>query len=519
MAGCAVNATIAQGDQTRQITVSAFSIFAEDAWQISKKLNLNYGLRYEYSGPPHDGSKDLSTFDPNAPNGLAVAGTDVSSIYSQYWKAIGPRLGFAYALTQRGNLVIRGGVGLYYDTPYLIPFFDLHTTANGGAIGVEDNPVGTKPVAFPSENSIVIVDNQPIFPTLSESIANAGVVNVFSVSPAYRESLTTNYNINIQKSLGRSAIFQIGYVGTQARHLTDVIDINQAAQGSAFESPTCAPQYASAGQGNQQCSRPFFAKFPNFGVINQVQSSATSNYNSLQATLRVASWHGLTSQFNYTWSHSLDDMTGLFPYLPQDSTNPKAEYGNGDLDTRHTFVSYLSYDLPGSVRGPKWMSHGWELNSELNFHSGQPYTVLASTNTSGNGEFSDRADVVPGISPYAGVSHAVVDGVVQWFNPAAFQDPSQGQYGTERRGQYFNPGYSDVDFSILKNTELTRGVSLQFRVEMFNLFNRTNLAPVGFPSIPDTSPFIFSTIGAFFAAQGIGPGEPFNTQLAGKIVF
>ena len=342
--------------------------------------------------------------------------------------------------------MIRGGIGLYYDTPYLIPFFDLRFTQNGGAPGVQDNPVGSKPVAFPSVNSFVIVKDQPIFPTLTQSIAGAGVVNVFSVDPNYRPSATTLYNLNIQQGLGRVAIFQLGYVGSQSRHLTDVIDVNQAAQGSAFENPTCAPQYASAGQGNQQCSRPYFSKFPNYAVINQVQSGANANYNSLQATLRIANWHGLVSQFNYTWSHNLDFETGLIPYMPQDSTNPRGEYGNSDLDTRNTFIAYLTYDIPGSSHGPRWLSHGWQLNSALNFHGGQPYTVVASTNSSGNGEFADRADVIPGVNPYAGLSHKVVDGVVQWFIPfgspgSAFTDPPQGQYGTERRNQYYNPGF------------------------------------------------------------------------------
>ena len=137
-------------------------------------------------------------------------------------------------------------------------------------------------------------------------------------------------------------------------------------------------------------------------MINQVQSGADSNYNSLQITLRMASWHGLTSQFNYTWSHSLDYETGLFPYLPQDSTNPKAEYGTVILIRARLSFPMSSYELPGSAHGPQWLSHGWELNSGLNFHTGQPYTVLASTNTSGNGEFSDRADIVPGINPVCG---------------------------------------------------------------------------------------------------------------------
>jgi hypothetical protein len=174
--------------------------------------------------------------------------------------------------------------------------------------------------------------------------------------------------------------------------------------------------------------------------------------------------------------------------------------------------------IPGSSRGPYKLSHGWELNSLITFHTGNPYTPVASSNTSGNGEYADRADAT-GVSPYAGVSHAIVNGLVQWFNPAAFADPPQGQYGTLRRGQYFNPGYGDIDFSVLKNTPITERVTLQLRAEFFNLFNRTNLAPVGAPTAGDSSGQISSTIGVFYAAPAIGPGEPFNTQLSAKIIF
>ncbi len=233
----------------------------------------------------------------------------------------------------------------------------------------------------------------------------------------------------------------------------------------------------------------YFAKFPNYAVINQVQSGADSNYNSLQASLRMTSWHGLTSQFNYTWSHNLDFETGLIPYIPQDSTNPKGEYGNSDLDTRNTFIAYLIYDVPGSAHGPQQLSHGWQLNSGLNFHGGQPYTVVASTNTSGNGEFADRADPVPGVNPYTGVSHSVSNGLVQWFNPAAFQDPPQGQYGTERRGQYFNPGFSQVDFSVLKNTKLTERITLQLRLRCLTYSIASIWRPWAFqPTVIPTAP-------------------------------
>ncbi|HXY07204.1 MAG TPA: hypothetical protein VEI52_05045, partial [Terriglobales bacterium] len=86
-------------------------------------------------------------------------------------------------------------------------------------------------------------------------------------------------------------------------------------------------------------------------------------------------------------------------------------------------------------------------------------------------------------------------------------------------GQYFNPGYGDIDFSALKNTPITESVTLQLRAEFFNLFNRTNLAPVGAPTAEIGSGQITSTIGVFYAAPAFGPGEPFNTQLSAKIIF
>ena len=112
-----------------------------------------------------------------------------------------------------------------------------------------------------------------------------------------------------------------------------------------------------------------------------------------------------------------------------------------------------------------------------------------------------------------------MNGSVQWFNTAAFQDPALGTYGTSGRGAYRNPGFSDVDLSVFKNTKVTEWMTLQLRAEMFNLFNRINLAPAGQPSTSDSGGTIGSTFGTYFGAPGIGPGEPFNSQLAAKIIF
>jgi hypothetical protein len=257
-------------------------------------------------------------------------------------------------------------------------------------------------------------------------------------------------------------------------------------------------------------------QFPNYGGINQLNSIGTSNYNALQSTLRLRAWHGLSSQFAYTWAHAMDDITAYRGAIPFDSTNPKAEYGNGDFDTRHNFSATLTWDIPGSSYGPKVLTHGWSVNSLMTFHGGQPLDQVRT-----------GFDIIG--NPFAGVSHsfqktATFTGVT-WINPAAFCLPGAAGCtgpnvfgGDLRRNQIYGPGYSAVDFSVLKTIPITERVKAQFRVEMFNLFNRINLAS-GVGATSPGSGTITDTIGDFNGAPGIGPGEAFNMQLGLKILF
>ena len=112
--------------------------------------------------------------------------------------------------------------------------------------------------------------------------------------------------------------------------------------------------------------------FPSYNAMDQLNSIGTSNYNALQTTLRLRAWHGLSTQFAYTWAHALDEITAYRGVIPLDSTNLKAEYGNGDFDTRHNFSAVFTWDIPGSSHGPRWLTHGWALNSLMTFHTGQP---------------------------------------------------------------------------------------------------------------------------------------------------
>ncbi len=491
MAGFVHQSTIMRGNQERKVLMNSFDLFAQDAWQITRNLNLNFGLRYEYEGPIHDGQKDLSTFDPSK-GGLVVVGQQISDLYPRYWKAFSPRVGFAYQPRGSSSLVIRGGFGLFFDTPAIVPFLDNSSSlaaasvANNGPIGVEGNPAGTKPVSLLETDGYTIVKDQPIFTT--------GNNNLFSVSQRFRPAYDMSYNLNVEKTLGGKVMLQVGYVGTEGRRLLSLIDINQLPLGGVG-------------------SRPY----PNFGVIDEIQSIGTSNFNSLQALLKTTSWHGITSQLSYAWSHSLDEVTQYVGALPQDSTNFKGDYGNSDYDVRHHFNVFFLYDVPGSSHGPAWVSHGWQLNTNLTFRTGFPFTIHASSNTDGTGENTTRGVQVG--DPLQGVSHALSNhNPVQWINPNAYANPAQGSFGTVPRNSVYAPGFGDVDFSVLKNIPITERFRAQFRVEFFNLFNRVNLAPPsgtiggGFGQSSDTA-------GDFYGSPGIGPGEPFNMQLALKILF
>jgi Carboxypeptidase regulatory-like domain len=505
LAGNVARSSIAVGDPTRLVFVKTFALFAQDAWQVSQKLTLNYGLRWDYEGPLGNDKKDLSVFRPDA-GGLVFQGAGIDTVYPKNFGNFSPRVGFAYKLGSRGDLVVRGGFGVYFDTPNLNVFLD-NRPANGAPNGLEGNPAGPTPVQTIPANAITLASGVPVFnPSTTACVTGNGcgqVYNVFSVSPDFRTPYNYNYNLNVEKSLGRSLLLQLGYVGSAAHRLMTTADINQPAPGIYTTSA------------DQQAARPFFALFPDFGVINQIQTNGNSNYNSLQTVLKVREWHRLTSQFAYTWAHGLDDMTQYRGTLPQDSFNLKADYGSMDYDTRHNFTAVVNYDLPNTSRLRPLLS-GWSLSSLISLHTGQPFTVFSSNDTSGTGEGEQRADLIG--DPFAGVSHAFNKSGVTWLNQAAFADPAAGLLGDSGRNAFYGPGYASVDFSVVKNTKITERVGTQFRIEMFNLFNRINLAP---PSGTNGSGLGIAadTIGDYNGAPGIGPGEAFNMQLALKIIF
>jgi len=506
LAGDVSSSSIAVGNPERFVQVNAFNFFVGDNWQVTKKLNLNLGLRYEYFGPLHSSkTNDLGVYVDG--KGLQVQGAGISSIFPPDKNNFAPRIGFAYQPSRKNDIVVRGGVGVFYDQININPFLD-YRPPSGFADGLENNPIGPDASSVYSRSAYnwqtVQAGGASIFPGVVKCTdpfcLNAPGLSVYSVSQNFRTPYFYNFDLQVEKSFGNAAVWQIGYVGSQGRKLSMM-----------FNFPTTGT---------------------NFSSIDQLESVGTSNYNALQTTFKVRSWHGLTSQYSFTWGHSLDEMSEYRSPI-SDSLNRLVDYGNSDYDTRRLFTASLVYDVPKAPWANGWSAkavNGWQVSSLWNFHTGQP---------------SD--ETLSGLyligSPYAAAhTFSASAGGAQWWNPSAFALSTTGT-PTLARNTLRGPGFGDVDLSVFKNIPITERIRLQLRMETFNLLNRINLSsgpgsvggscgaaiqanPLLLPTLANRTcttangfGFVSDTIGDFNGAPGIGPGEAFNMQLAVKLIF
>jgi hypothetical protein len=505
LGGYVLSSSIQVGQMQDIYLMNSLSFFGQDSYKVSKNLTLNYGLRWEYFGPYHDDNHRFSVFQPG--KGIVFVGQGVDSLFPKRFRNLAPRFGMAYSPGSDSKWVVRADYGIYYDSPALNAFGD-NRPPNSGATGVIYNPAGPTPIFSTTTSNYQIVSGVPVFG--SNPSLPPPPYGVFSVDQQFKIASLQNFSVNGQYQLGNGAVAEIGYTGSLGRHLLDVLDINQIPANSLG---TAASRSALI------VRRPFYSTFPNYATINQVESGANSHYSGMIASLRTSNWHGVTAKFNYTLGYSHDDASAVRGASPMNSYNLRQDYGYSDFDVRSTFTSYVTYDLPSPKFGPRKLMQGWQVNSLLSFFTGLPFTVTAGQNYSGSFEGKDRVNVSG--DPFSGgpVNHSVANGYVQWLNPAAFSFPAAGSYGNEMRNQFHGPGFADIDLSFFKTTPITERIKAQLRVEMFNVFNRTNLPRPTANLSSGSFGRIGDTIGDSNGATGIGAGEPFNVQIALKIIF
>lgn len=515
LAGFVSSSSFTQGYLRRSIYQNTFALFAQDQFQALPKLTLNYGVRYEYNAPfTSDGV--LSVYRPGAAGadgyGLVQAGgSGEPPVYPGNHTNFSPRFGFSDQVANK--VVVRGTYGIYFDAPNFNGFFD-NRPGNGGAVGVQGNNTGATPVRNVSPS---FYQWQTGVNPFNITPGPSTIFGFASISQNFRTAYIQNFNLNTEFQVSRNTITTVAYVGSLGRRLFDLNDINQARPG------------ASNASSSEVTRRPIYTSkaVPNYatmGALNEIQSEGTSNYHSLQAMIRTSGFHGLTAQASYTLGHALDVISSTRGLAPQDSANLAGDYGNSDFDVRHTFNGYIVYEAPQIGHRLPVLTKGWQGNTFITAFTGTPFSIKVGSDISGTGEGQDRVNVVPGVATRTSTGTSLITPstggtpYAQIYNAAAFTAPSAGSFGASARNAFRGPGFATVDASLVKNTQIREKTSLQLRAEMFNIFNRTNLSN-------PTSSIASSNFGRSTStrnsggAPGIGPGEPFNVQFAGKIIF
>jgi carboxypeptidase family protein/TonB-dependent receptor-like protein len=412
-----------------------YSFFIQDDWRVRPRLSLNLGLRYDVSSVSSEKEGRLQNFDLDTltftPLGQKLHDVDNNNF--------GPRFGFAFDVFGNGKTVLRGGYGIFYDR-------DL--PASFGSPQANTFPT----LSVDLFTALFVCGIFPQYPVDPAAYACA-VPNAFHIEKDLQTAMAQHWSFNVQHDLGFGTL-QVGYVGNHVTHL--------------LTNGVVTPRNINRRDPVTQV-RPLS---PDFGDIFVVGDYPQSNYNALQVTFKRNLSKGLRFNANYTWSHAIDDVVGFFKDY-QDENNARAERASSDQDVRHNFTMDAGYDLP--LRdwfggGPAWIVDGWQLNTITQIRTGLPVNVTRQGGVFGG--FSFRPDVVPGVDTRC-PNYSLPE---CQFNAAAFSNPGDGVFGNAGRNILRGPGFAQVDFSVFKNTRLTETSSLQFRAEIFNLFNHANFA-------------------------------------------
>lgn len=463
----------ADGDGTRYSYQNGGGAYLLDSWRLNPQITLNYGLRWDYYGVIGAKNNAFSIFSVNT-GSLETIGTSgaPSSLYPKDWADFAPRFSVADDLLGNGKLVIRTGAGIYYDGPSQDFFVGNQAyNTNAGEAGPAFNGIG-----FAS----------PVVSTISTGVAVFGDYTPSSIFTVDRKLTTPryySYNLNLESQLAKDIALQVGYVGSQGRHLFHFRDLNQF-NNVAGRTVSCG-NGTTIGYG-EQCfptySTGSFVDIPLY-YVNQIETSSLSNYNSAQAALKLQNWHNLTSTLNYTWAHSIDTASDGLDFVPNasqpdDSFNPHAERASSNFDVRQRLQWYWTYNFP-KFKTATWIANGWALDGMFNYATGQPYTVsyLFEGDYNGSGEYFGRPDVIG--NPHTGASGTNLLNLAAFAAPCTVDsngDCINGHPGNEGRNAFNAPNYSNFDFSLTKTSHLTEWLAMELRFDLFNIFNHPNFS-------------------------------------------
>jgi Carboxypeptidase regulatory-like domain/TonB dependent receptor len=419
------------------------AFYAQDSYKATNRLTLNLGIRYEnFLGWPWTEVGDrMYQFDPAlsttevfrvGTNGISRSGIKGNNTN------IAPRIGFAYKIASKTTF--HAGYGIYYAAPNVANSSGLSNNAPGIDYWSFNNPV------YGAANFNWISNGFVHAEAASEAPQGAPL---YAVDSHAKTPYSEQWHASVQQQVGSVNRLSVSYVGNSGVHLDALFDINQAAPGTT---PIAT-------------RRPY----PYFSQIWRLQDTLVSHYGGLQVMWETRA-RDLSVQASYTYSHSLDQNSNN-PGNIVNSYNPQADYGNSDQNIPNRFVASANYTVPLKVSGSlRRFAQGWQVNSIVTLSDGNPFSVLAGSNSLGIADgITPRATLLPGNGN--GSLSAGKRTLQQWFNTSAFANPGPQQWGNSGRNILQGPGTKSVDFSIFKNIPLRELTTLQLRSEFFNLFN------------------------------------------------
>jgi len=448
-----------------------WNFFVQDDWKVTDRLSLNVGMRYEVDTPTRELTDKWTNFDV-VTGKLLIAGfnTDSATGVRADKNNFAPRLGFAYRV--RKGTVLRGGAGIFFNP-----------AGSEGLLMRRHRQLPFGPINTVDINQFVaaprrVSDGLPPIPNLDPAVvANNPLGSLIAINPNFRSGYAEQFNLQLQQQLPKDLIFKIAYVGNLGRRLETQFNYNQTVPGP--EAPALR--------------RPLRFIAPNVINADYQVSDGLAAYHSLQTTIERRFASGIGFLTAYTWSHSIDIVANQFGGadngpMPQDIRFRRNDRGNSGFDQRHRLVHSMNYELPFG-KGRKFSTSrkmadnligGWDMNAIMAVQSGLPFTpVLASSVSNAGGSRPDRyksgAIDNPTIAKWYDTSFGTAASGAAWGAPTIFT------FGNSGRNILTGPGRVNFDYSVFKNFALTEKFKLQFRTEIFNLFNHAQF------DLPNTS--------------------------------
>ena len=469
-----------------------WGVFLQDDWKVSSKFTANLGLRYEFNGVPFERDGDFSNFYGNASAPLPAVGyfsfTPVGpgtghQLYSDSWKLIEPRIGFAYDLKGDGKTAIRSGFGVFHDR-----IFD-NLFGNAKSNPPFQASLNEYPLTQNNDGSFTgtpTVSSAPLPGTLTPSanITNGDFNEPVVIDGHLKIPTNETWNLGVQHQFGSTLTAEVNYVGSHGTHLLREVD------GAPPQQALVQQLIASGVDPSQLQTTNLYLD----GAVNNTAffhelfqtAVAASNYNAAQVKI-TENRGGLNVLGSYTYSHSLDNGSDpLAPGagnsgLPRDSSNLTAEYGNSPFDVRHRGTVAVVYALPIG-HGQRYMTNGilghvfegMQLSGIEQVQTGLPFDLRGTVDNLHTGVIN-RPRLVGKAYP-SGRGEIVSGGVITGPSAQAFANPDFGVRESIGRNPYYGPGFVNTDVVFQKTQTIAEGVKVVFRAESYNVLNHPNFA-------------------------------------------